>query len=127
MNEYSCINPIMKICDKDNSLYLSDPLTIKKINNLSIKSWTCCICSNDINKPSIKIVYPFKCDHSICFKCFDSWCRSIKQSSERIKIRCPLCRNKVDDNWILCPKIKTKFYNQDNIQCSIIVPYFDHI
>ena len=55
-----------------------------------------------IDNKEIDICYPFNCDHSFCFSCFEKLCEfTIKKQKKRgHTIRCPMCRETPTKNWI---------------------------
>ena len=78
-------NFIKKCFNKKKEVSILNPLFIYIIS----KNDKCCICYQSIY--SKEIIFPFSCNHYICFNCLYQWYNCNK------KINCPLCRSKVAD------------------------------
>ena len=85
----------------------------------------CPICLEQINSKSDKsLCFAFQCQHGICFKCFYKLCSYHNSFQKRIQtIKCPLCRNKTNNFWVLGKKINHQTISHINNTIKIALPY----
>ena len=81
------------------------------------KNDMCPVCLENIDNN--RICFPFNCYHVICYSCFIKMCSTHRNFDERTKkMRCPLCRKKVNVHWKNAMNVKKR--NINNLE--IVVP-----
>lgn len=81
----------------------------KKNNDPVLDDWECPICYSELGN-NIGILFPYKCDHALCFDCFTKVINhSRKEGKSPLKTTCSLCRASVCDRWKINEKATIKY------------------
>ena len=122
MNDYEQYNPMLQLCEREDQLKIYDPELASKIKKTDFSNWSCCVCLENITF-NINICFPFVCDHSICFNCFENICKTVRKDLRPKKVKCPLCRKLPAKDWLDKNKIKFEEYCHKDILFKITNPY----
>ena len=83
----SLINEIYKYISNENILNIIDGLDKQNISKIE-----CCICCNNINKPTAG-----DCGHIFCKECMDKYTRVNRLRDRQVELKCPKCRENVGE------------------------------
>jgi len=87
----------------------------EKNNEPNIDEWECPICYRELAN-NIGILFPYKCDHALCFDCFTDVIKYMrKEHKSPEKTTCSLCRTAVCERWKINKKVKIKYCTSINL------------
>lgn len=103
------------ILSKKQTKTLKNPIQEENYDSPT-DDWECPICYSELDN-NIGILFPYNCDHALCFDCFTNIVNYMrKQGKSPFKTVCSLCREPVLDRWKTNKKIKIKYCTSINFK-----------